>query len=357
MARLSLILLAATFLLTGAAGRSEMLSGRESAQLMQRISDLLEVTRIVMPELSRAGAPLQENFQQGVKTLETSPNGDHTGIVYGMLQNAKAYLLLSDTLPKPAEFSEDIDRQLADLRDAIRRLEAHFRATLKSREDLALGSDRDNVRRYADDNQTIGPASNEGRRVVFLGDSITEGWNLDQYFTGRPYYNRGISGQITGQLLGRTKPDVADLQAAVVVVLGGTNDLARQVPDATIRNNLEAIGMLAESAGIHPVMASLLPVHDYNRGENPRFQRSAFRDPARIIELNRWLAALCKSKGWTFLDYHRAMIDADGRLRHDFSDDGLHPNTEGYKAMALVAQPAIDRVLQVTVRRPRRRGR
>ena len=355
MPRLSVLLVTAALFLTGSVASGEMLSGRESAQLMRRISDLLEVTRIVMPELSRAGAPLAENFRQGVRTLETAPNPHHSGIVYGLLLNAKAYLLLSDTLPKPAEFSEDIDGQLADLRESIRRLEAHFRATLDSREELVLGSDRDNVRRYADENRRIGMAADEGPRVVFLGDSITAGWNLDQYFIGKPYYNRGISGQITGQLLGRAKPDVIDLRASMVIVLGGTNDLARRVPDATIRNNLEAIGMIAESSGVHPIMASMLPVHDYDRGADPRFHRSRLRDPARIVGLNRWLETLCKQKGWTYLDYHRAMTDSDGRLRHDFSDDGLHPNAEGYKAMALVVQPVIESAMRVTVRRSRRR--
>ncbi len=359
MPRLCLFLLIPLLLVSNPSRGSaaDMLDGRESAQLMRRISDLLEATRIVMPELSRAGAPLQENFRQGIKTLETSPSRNHVGILYRMLGNAKAYLQLSDTLPKPADFSEDIDKQLADLRDSIQRLEAHFRATLDAREEQVLGSDRDNLRRYVDENRRVGPVADEGPRVVFLGDSITDGWNLDQYFTGKPYYNRGISGQITGQMLGRTKPDVTDLRASAVVVLGGTNDLARGVSDTTIRSNLEAIGMLAESAGVLPIMASILPVHDYREGSDPRFRRTVLRDPSRIIELNRWLEAMCNSRGWTYLDYYRGMIDSDGRLREDFSDDGLHPNTEGYKALAPLAQAAIDRVLLTTVRRPRRRSR
>ena len=358
MQRLCLSLLTCLLLTMPAnVSASTMLDGQESAKLMRRISDLLEATRIVMPELSRAGAPLQENFRQGVKTLETSPNLNHTGILYRMLVNAKAYLQLSDTLPKPVDFSEDIDKQLADLRGAIQRLEAHFLATLDAREQQALGSDRDNLQRYADDNRRVGPVDGQGPRVVFLGDSITDSWNLDQYFTGKPYYNRGISGQITGQMLGRTKPDVTDLRPSAVVVLGGTNDLARGVPDATIRSNLEAIGMLAASAGAHPIMASILPVNDYHQGANPRFRRTALRSPSRIVELNHWLEGMCRSKGWTFLNYHTAMIDSDGRLRQDFSNDGLHPNTEGYKAMAPLAQAAIDGMSRTTVRRPRRRSR
>ena len=333
----------------------DRLNGRQSAELMDRISDLLEATRIVIPELSRAGAPLQENFRQGVTTLRTTPSRDHTGVLYTMLTNAKAYLQLSDTLPKSAEFSEDITRQLSQLREGIQRFEAHFRATLALREQQVLGSDRDNLRRYADANRVVGPADANNPRVVFLGDSITDGWRLNQYFVGKQYLNRGISGQITGQMLGRMKPDVIDLGPSAMVLLGGTNDLARGVSDANIRHNLEAIGMLAEAAGIIPVMASILPVNDYHKDANPRFLRTASRDPTRIMQLNRWLEDLCKSKGWAFVNYHDAMVDEAGRLRQDLADDGLHPNTEGYKLMAPLAEQAIAVTLQQTGPRRRRR--
>ena len=334
---------------------SDRLSGSEAAEVMDRISDLLEATRIVIPELSRAGAPLQENFRQGVNTLRTTPSRDHTGVLYQMLTNAKAYLQLSDTLPKSAEFSEDIGRQLSELREGIQRLEAHFRATLALREQQVLGSDRDNLRRYADANRMVGSVETSDPRVVFLGDSITDGWRLNQYFAGKQYLNRGISGQITGQMLGRTKPDVIDLQPSVMVLLAGTNDLARGVPDATIRHNLEAIGLLAEAAGIVPVIASILPVSDYHKDANPRFLRTPYRDPTRILQLNRWLAALCDSKGWGYLNYHDAMVDEAGRLRQDLADDGLHPNTEGYKVMAPLAEQAIQAALSKTGPRRRRR--
>ena len=334
-----------------------VLTGTEATRLMVRISDLFEATRIVMPELSRAGAPLQENFRQGMQTLETSQRPGHTGVIYRMLANAKAYLQLSDSLPKPPEFFEEIGTQMSDLRDGIRRLESHLLATLDARETQALGADRDNLRRYAEDNRQVGPATADEPRVVFLGDSITDAWRLNQYFTGRPFLNRGISGQITGQLLGRTKADVIDLKARMVVVLGGTNDLARGVPDSTIRNNLESIGLLSEAAGVIPVMASILPVNDYHRGSDPRYLRTQLRSPTRIWELNRWLRALCTSRGWTYLDYFGAMVDSDGQLQQTLSDDGLHPNAEGYKVMAPLALDAIDAALTPPARRTRARGR
>ena len=335
--------------------QTAMLGNQQARELMNRIADLLGATRIVMPELARAGAPLQENFRQGVQTLEVSQTRNHAGVLYRMLVNAKAYLQLTDTLPKPPEFSDDIAKQIAELRHGIQRFEAHLVATLDARETQLLGSDRDNLRRYADDNRIAGPAETGQVRVVFLGDSITDSWKLNQYFIGKPYLNRGISGQITGQLLGRAKADVIDLNPKAVVVLGGTNDLARGVPDTTIRNNLESIGTLATASGILPIMASILPVSDYHRDRNPRYFRTQLRNPTRISELNRWLSALCRSEGWMFLDYHSAMTDSDGRLRKELSDDGLHPNEEGYKIMAPLVQKTIDTAIAGSFRGPRRR--
>lgn len=329
------------------------ITNQEAERLMTRILDLLEANRIVMPELSIAGAPLQENFRHGFATLRTTANARHTGILYRMLTNAKAYLQLSDTLPKPPDFSADVARQLSDLRTAVQTFDAYFRTALEDREEQALGADRDNLRRYADENSTVGPPERSEVRVVFLGDSITDGWPLDQYFTGGRYLNRGISGQITGQLLGRTRGDVLELQPTAVVVLGGTNDLARGVPDSVIRHNLEAIGTLAQAAGVVPVMASILPVHDYRESANPRFRRTPLRSPSRIAGLNQWLSDLCSSRRWIYLDYHGAMADDSGQLKAGLSDDGLHPNSEGYKIMAPIAQQAIDSAARTRVNRLR----
>lgn len=322
------------------------LNSREAGQAMAAVADLLEAAGMVVPELSRAGAPLQENFRQGIATLQTSPSRNHSGILYRMLVNAKAFLQLTDTLPKPPEFADDLDRQLTELRVAIRRFEDHFRATLDYREQQVLGADRDNLARYREANALAGPAGSAEPRVVFLGDSITDGWRLSQYFSRRSYLNRGISGQITGQMLGRMKPDVLDLSPKAVIVLGGTNDLARGASNATIRHNLESIGILAQASGVVPIMASILPVNDYREKDNPRFRRTPLRSPARIQDLNSWLAGLCESKRWVYLDYHSSMVDDAGRLRDGLSEDGLHPNAEGYKVMAPLAERAIADALQ-----------
>jgi lysophospholipase L1-like esterase len=150
--------------------------------------------------------------------------------------------------------------------------------------------------------------------VVFLGDSITDGWRLNEYFPDRDFVNRGIGGQITGQMLGRMKADVIDRQPAAVVVLAGVNDIARGAPIETIRNNLAMIADLAVAHRIKPVFASILPVHDYQR------------PMATIRALNEWLAAMCRQRGFVYLDYFPAMADAGGFLRAELADDGLHPN-------------------------------
>lgn len=351
------VLFALTFVLTAGAQTDARLRGNNAAKLYSEIANLMEANRIVIPELARAGAPLAENFRQGVKTLAVSQQRDHLAVLYQMLTNAKVYLQLLDAMPKPAEFSVDVRNQINSLRDQVEKLDRHFRATLDYREQQVLSSDRDNLKRYAEANRTVAPAADSENRVVFFGDSITDGWKLNQYFTGQPYINRGISGQITGQMLGRMKDDVLDLAPRVMVVLAGTNDLARGVSNETIKSNLEMIGMLAEAAGIRPVLSSILPVSDYHEEAEPRNKRTPLRDPERINALNRWISQTCKHRGWIYLDYFSALVDEAGRLQKELADDGLHPNTEGYKVMAPLARQAIEAALASRGRKSKRRSR
>ena len=219
-----------------------------------------------------------------------------------------------------------------------------------------MEGDRDNLARYAEDNLRLGPPGPKENRVVFLGDSITDGWPLNQYFPGKPYINRGISGQITGQMLGRMKADVLDLKPRVVVVLGGTNDLARGVKVSVIQNNLAMIAALAEAHGVKPVMASILPISDYHKSKNPDYERSRDRPPEAIRQLNDWTRRMCAEHGFVYLDYHSRVADAIGQLEAALSSDGLHPNSEGYKVMAPLAETAITKALSAKSRRKRRFG-
>lgn len=318
------------------------LPANEAAKLYVQIAELMEAGSIAVPELSRAAAPLIENVRQSAGALQVGTTREHSAVLYQLLTNARIYLQIADALPKPPAFAADARKHLDALREAVDRADTHFRATLDDKEQRLRGGDRDNLARYQEENRLLSPPAPNEQRVVFFGDSITDGWKLNQYFPGKPYVNRGISGQITGEMLGRMQADVIALKPEAMVILAGTNDLARGVPIPTIQNNLTMIGSLAEQAGIRPIFASILPVSDHHKDANPNNERTPTRPPEKIRELNAWLAAMCKSRGFHYLDYFSAMVDAQGQLRSELADDGLHPNAEGYKIMAPLAQAALD---------------
>jgi acyl-CoA thioesterase-1 len=171
---------------------------------------------------------------------------------------------------------------------------------------------------------------------------------LNEYFADRDFLNRGISGQITGQMLGRMESDVIKLKPAVMLVLGGTNDIARGVPVSTIEDNLTAIADLADFHQIKLILASVLPVSDYHEDVNPNYEMTRTRPPATIRTLNDWIKSFCARRDFTYLDYYSQMVDTDGYLKADIADDGLHPNSVGYRIMAPLALAAIDKVIAVT---------
>jgi lysophospholipase L1-like esterase len=206
--------------------------------------------------------------------------------------------------------------------------------------------------RYAAANAALPPLKRGERRVVFFGDSITDNWSKKGYggfFPGKPYVNRGIGGQTTAQMLVRFRADVVALAPAAVVILAGTNDLAgnsgKTTPEA-IQNNLASMTDLAKVAGIRVVLASLLPITDDKRApDGTPIIRSTDRPPESVRALNTWMATLAKKKGYGFLDYHAALADAEGELKAELTDDGLHPNAAGYAVMAPLAERAIARAL------------
>jgi lysophospholipase L1-like esterase len=194
-----------------------------------------------------------------------------------------------------------------------------------------------------------GRAATEPGRVVFMGDSITDGWPLDTAFPGKPYVNRGIGGQTTAQMLVRMYPDVVALQPAAVIILAGTNDIARNNGPQTlemIQQNFMAMAELAKAHRIRLIFCSVLPVTDAKTGPNGPLVQSTSRPPADILKLNAWLASYAKSIGAGFADYYAATVDSNGLLRADDTNDGLHPNAAGYALMAPVAAAAIDRALR-----------
>lgn len=197
---------------------------------------------------------------------------------------------------------------------------------------------------YAPANAALPPPSGE-RRVVFLGDSITDGWDLAKFFPGKPYINRGIGGQVTTQMLVRFNADVVALHPTAVVILGGINDLtgALQVEStAQIEANYRAMAQLAEVNGIKPIFTALTPLNNYT--DNARTMLDE-RDPRLIAELNRWLADFCAEHHYGFIDYGPALRDAKGMLAARFTSDGLHPNDAAHEVMTPVAADELARVL------------
>jgi lysophospholipase L1-like esterase len=210
-----------------------------------------------------------------------------------------------------------------------------------------------NIARYRGANATVQAPARDNKRVVFMGDSITDLWAQPQFggfFPGKPYIDRGISGQTTPQMLIRFRPDVIALQPKVVVILAGTNDLAGNTGPMTIgqiEDNLGSMSELAHANKIHVVLASILPVSNYghDRNGNPIDMRIK-RQPEKILELNAWIKKYAADHDYVYLDYFSATVDEHGLLKAEISDDGLHPNAKGYAIMAPLAEQAIQAALK-----------
>jgi lysophospholipase L1-like esterase len=209
-----------------------------------------------------------------------------------------------------------------------------------------LRNDFGELARYRESNARLKAPTAGEKRVVFMGDSITDAWPLEQYFRGKGYVNRGISGQTTPQMLIRFRGDVIDLKPAVVVILAGTNDIAGNTGPMSLEEieaNYASMAELARAHGIRVVFSSVIPVHNYTaRAANP----FVLRPMSKIRELNRWLQEYSRTNGFVYLDYFSAMIDKAGFLKKELADDGLHPNDPGYNVMARLASQAIEKALQ-----------
>jgi lysophospholipase L1-like esterase len=192
--------------------------------------------------------------------------------------------------------------------------------------------------RYHAANEELKRLPADARRVVFMGDSITDGWPLAEAFPGRPYVNRGISGQTTAQMLVRIYPDVVALRPAAMILLAGTNDIAANNGPQTldmIEQNVMAMVELAQVHHIKVILCALTPISG---------KQSEHRPPADILKLNAWLKAYAAKTRSAFVDYHSAVVDAQGEFRSGYSDDGLHPNARGYQLMKAAVSKALDDV-------------
>jgi lysophospholipase L1-like esterase len=324
--------------------QTQSLSDAEALKLAGRGQELMEAAGMAIPELARAGAPLGEAARQAVDLMR-SVSGNPPAPWQRYLQSLRAFLLVSDMVPKPAMLPDLTRQQLAELRDIDTRLAPYFETLLERVQAQARSGDRDNLARYREANARLGAPQAAKPRVVFYGDSITDGWRLNEYFPDRDFVNRGISGQITGQLLGRFRSDVLELKPAAVLVLAGTNDIARGSTQLAMQQNLASLADLADVYKIKVIFASLLPISDYHKASDPRNERSRERPPQHLLAMNEWLQKFCIQRGYTYLNYWPALADEAGMLKKDLADDGLHPNAAGYRLMAPLALEAIDKSL------------
>ncbi|MEO7274613.1 MAG: SGNH/GDSL hydrolase family protein [Vicinamibacterales bacterium] len=216
--------------------------------------------------------------------------------------------------------------------------------------DQRLLQDWPNFARYRDDNAKLPPPAKDEKRVVFMGDSITDGWGrrTNSFFTGKPYVNRGISGQTTPQMLVRFRADVVALEPAAVVILAGINDIAENTGPTTmeaIQDNLASMCDIATANDIRVVLSSVTPAIDFpwRRGKEPA---------PKVRALNAWMKQYAAAHGYTYLDYYSALADAAGGMKAGLANDGVHPTPEGYAIMAPLAEQAIAAALRT---KPRKR--
>jgi lysophospholipase L1-like esterase len=313
-------------------------------QLALRMTQLMESTAVPVPGLIQASQPIKQRADTALAAMKKEPANPLP--VLDFMNQIKAYLALADSIPRPEAFPPTADRQYAELREAVDRMQRQFTALLKTQivEAQKREADPNQLNRYADANAKLLP-SGKIPVVVFLGDSSFDSWRLNEYFTGRDFLNRAIAGQTSSQMLARFIPDVIALNPKLVVILAGTNDIAGGVAVNQIEDNLTAMGDLAKAHGIKVIFASLLPVSDYHKNTDPRYEMTKSRPPATIQAVNRWLQMFCSSQGFIYMDYYSVLVDPASQMKTDLSDDGLNPNSKGYRVMSPVTLMAIDGVL------------
>ncbi len=186
------------------------------------------------------------------------------------------------------------------------------------------------------------PAPKPGEnRVVFMGDSITEDWKLEKSFAGKPYINRGISGETSPQMLVRFRQDVIDLHPKVVLILAGTNDIMENTGPMTTEESGAMIASMADLAvvnNIQVVLCSVLPSSEF--AWSP-----ALKPAPKIVELNAWIKNYAAEKGYIYVDYYSALADEYGGLPDALSNDGVHPSPAGFAIMAPLAEAGIEKAL------------
>lgn len=199
------------------------------------------------------------------------------------------------------------------------------------------------LNRFREQNKNLGLPAKGEQRVVFMGNSITEGWpdKDPEFFENTSYINRGIGGQTTPQMLLRFRADVIDLQPKAVIILAGTNDIAGNTGPMTleqIRDNIISMAELAKVNGIQVIISSVLPAYDY-------VWRPGLEPNIKIPKLNAMLKDYAEKNGFLYLDYFTVMADDRNGLPKELAEDGVHPTKKGYMIMKKLAEEAIKKAL------------
>ena len=209
-----------------------------------------------------------------------------------------------------------------------------------SMSETSFAQDWANLAKYETQNNQLPPKHSGEKRIVLMGDSITEFWSQIQpeFFTNTSYINRGISGQTTPQMLIRFRPDVLNLYPDVVVILAGVNDIAGNTGPTTLAKifgNIQSMVELAKANKIKVILCSVLPANNF-------YWRPNDQAAENIIQLNQLIQSYAKEHDIPYVDYHSAMANAKNGLPKEFSEDSVHPNLKGYQTM----QPLLEKAVQ-----------
>jgi enterochelin esterase family protein len=214
----------------------------------------------------------------------------------------------------------------------------------KSDYEYKTRNDWANFSEFAEDNQKLGPPAKGEKRVVFMGNSITIGWigACPEFFDGKSYIDRGISGQTTPQMLIRFRPDVINLKPAAVVILAGINDIAGNTGPSTlemIEDNLAGMAEMAKANGIKVILCSVLPAYDFP-------WRPGMEPADKVVQLNNWIKSYAAANNYIYVDYYSKMVDERKGLKAEYTYDGVHPNKAGYQVMQPIIEEAIKKALK-----------
>lgn len=221
-----------------------------------------------------------------------------------------------------------------------------FTANISLAQPDQLKTDWANLKKYAGENRRLNPPAKNEKRVVFMGDSITEFWKYtdSSFFSDNPYIDRGISGQTTPQMLVRFRPDVIELKPAVVVILAGINDIAGNTGPITLETvfgNIVSMAQLARSNNIRVVLCSVLPASDFP-------WRPGLQPAEKVRRLNDMIKSWCEKEQVVYVDYYSKMVNDQNGLDKKYGDDGVHPNLAGYRVMEPLVQQGIKKALKLS---------